>query len=144
VLIGNIIKDETKNGQLPTISLSSNGQYQIGNYALNLGTGAEQKAVQIIKQQIASPTKTTAKQPTQPKQLAAPAGTTPSKPGAPAPAATAAAQTPEQIRIAKQQAAAASAQKTMTPKTPIPVAESLTWSRGFDPSKTLLKKVRQL
>jgi|688.fasta_scaffold244259_1 hypothetical protein len=144
VLIGNIIKNETKNGQLPTISLSSNGQYQIGNYALNLGTGAEQKAVQIIKQQIASPTKTTAKQPTQPKQLAAPAGTTPSKPGAPAPAATAAAQTPEQIRIAKQQAAAASAQKTMTPKTPIPVAESLTWSREFDPSRTLLKKVRQL
>ena len=44
--------------------------------------------------------------------------------------------TPEQIRKAKQQAAAAAAQRAMT--------ESLSWSRSFDPSRTLLKKIRQL
>lgn len=44
--------------------------------------------------------------------------------------------TPEQIRKAKQQAAAAAAQRAM--------AESLSWSRSFDPSRTLLKKIRQL
>jgi hypothetical protein len=127
--------------------------------------------------------------------------------------ATTAPQTPEQIRIAKQKAAAGAAQKSMTPKptvpakkavpnfgtnvgpgvakqitatptvktptpaptkktvpnfgtnvgpgvakqitatptfkvktpTPAPVtAESLTWSRNFDPGRTLLKKMKQL
>ena len=43
--------------------------------------------------------------------------------------------TPEQIRKAKQQAAAAAAQRAMT--------ESLSWSRSFDPSRTLLKKIKQ-
>ena len=43
--------------------------------------------------------------------------------------------TPEQIRKAKQHAAAAAAQRAM--------AESLSWSRSFDPSRTLLKKIKQ-
>jgi hypothetical protein len=90
--------------------------------------------------------------------------------------ATTAPQTPEQIRIAKQKAAAGAAQKSMTPKptvptkktvpnfgtnvgpvaakqitatptvktpTPAPVtAESLTWSRNFDPGQALYNKMK--
>jgi hypothetical protein len=86
-----------------------------------------------------------------PQQPAAPAAQQTARPPAQQPANTAArpgqpaqpspaAQTPEQIRIAKQKAAAAAAQQTMTPK--VPTTESLYWSRSFDPSRTLLKKMK--
>lgn len=60
----------------------------------------------------------------------------PAQPGQPSPAA----QTPEQIRLAKQKAAAAAAQQSMTPK--VTTTESLIWSRSFDPGATLYKKMK--
>jgi hypothetical protein len=60
----------------------------------------------------------------------------PAQPAQPNPVA----QTPEQIRLAKQKAAASAAQQSMTPK--VTTTESLTWSRKFDPSATLLKKMK--
>ena len=70
-------------GELPTVSMTPTGQWQIGNYPLDPSNPRDLQLTKILKT--------------------------------------------EKDRL----------NKTTT-------AESLTWSRGFDPSKTLLKKVRQL
>ena len=72
----------------------------------------------------------------QPPATQQPPVASPAQPGQPSPAA----QTPEQIRLAKQKAAAAAAQQSMTPK--VTTTESLIWSRSFDPGATLYKKMK--
>jgi len=143
-LIGNIIKDQFKDGKLPNISIGPKGTYQIGNHELNLAAGAEAKAVKIIKQQTSDL-----------NQVAAPQKKQQQAPVAPGPAA----QQPSDIAQALikmgftvPQAAAMAAK--VPPGTSEQDAiklglagklnESLIWSGNFDPSRTLLKKIRQL
>jgi hypothetical protein len=147
IMIGGIISRETKDGKLPAITIDSSGRYQIGNYELSMPTGAEQKAVKIIKQQITALNQVGATQQTQPKQPKQPVASNPT-----APAKSDVVQGLISLGYAPQQAAAMAAKVPPGTNTQDAIKlalagklnESLTWSRGFDPSRTLLKKVRQL
>ena len=150
-LIGKIIGDQTVNGKLPAISINPQGRYQIGNHELTMPTGAEQKAVKLIKQQVDGASTGRAPQQTQP--VAQPTAQQP--PQAPnRPLNPGVTQALIKLGYSPQQASAMS--QRIPPNMPeqdaiklalsgkLNVAESLTWSRGFDPSQTLLKKIRQL
>lgn len=82
--------------------------------------------------------------------LPAPANVVPIKPGMmPAPTAAAVPAKREPISIGGQKIKPGDPlydklQKQIAQKNPTAVAESLIWSRGFDPSSTLLEKIKQL
>jgi len=143
-LIGNIIKDQFKDGRPPAISMSPNGRYQIGNHELNLAAGAEQKATKIIKQQTSNANQVTApqkKQQQQPPAQQPPAAQQPSdvaqaliKMGFTA---------PQSAAMAAKVPPGTSEQDAIKLALAGRLKESLVWSQSFDPSRTLLKKIRQ-
>jgi hypothetical protein len=141
--LSNIIQGQIKNGQLPDIFGNPSGTYQIGDYEFAADdTPAATRLKQIIKSQQPG-----AKAPTARSQQA------------PAAQQTTTAQQPSDVvqglislGYAPQQAAAMAAKVPPGTNTQDAIKlalagklnESLTWSRGFDPSRTLLKKIRQL
>lgn len=141
--LSNIIQGQIKNGQLPDIFGNPSGTYQIGDYEFAADdTPAATRLKQIIKSQQPG-----AKAPTARSQQAPAAQQT-----------TTAQQSSDVVQglislgYAPQQAAAMAAKVPPGTNTQDAIKlalagklnESLTWSRGFDPSRTLLKKIRQL
>jgi hypothetical protein len=135
--LSNIIQGQIKNGQLPEIFGNPSGTYQIGDYEFAADdTPAAARLKQIIKSQ-------------------QPGARAPAAPSRQAPAAqqlTDVVQGLISLGYAPQQAAAMAAKVPPGTNTQDAIKlalagklrESLTWSRSFDPSRTLLKKIRQL
>lgn len=131
--IANIIKGQIQNGRLPDIFANPLGTYQIGDYEFETETPAKQRLEQLIKSQLPR-----AKQSVTPS----PAGAT---------AQSDLAQALANLGYSPQQVA--SLQKKVPPGTSTndairqilqgTISESLTWSRGFDPSRTLLEKIKK-
>jgi hypothetical protein len=135
--LSNIIQGQIKNGQLPDIFGNPSGTYQIGDYEFAADdTPAAARLKQIIKSQ----------------QPGAKAPTAPSRQAPAAQQPTDVVQGLISLGYAPQQAAAMAAKVPPGTNTQDAIKlalagklrESLTWSRGFDPSRTLLKKIRQL
>jgi hypothetical protein len=110
------------------------------NYGTNVGPA-------VKPQMTATPT---LNMPVTKTNLPAPSNVVPIKPGMmPTPTAAAAPAKQEPISIGGQKIKPGDPlydklQKQIAQKNSTAVAESLTWSRSFDPSSTLLKKIRQL
>jgi hypothetical protein len=146
-LIGQIIADQTVNGKLPAISINAQGRYQIGNHELTMPTGAEQQAIKLIKQQVDAAATGSAQQQTQPVGRPTAQQTPPAATGSPdvTQALTSMGYTPQQAaalaaKVPQGTSTADAVKQILQGK----ISESLTWSRGFDPSRTLLKKIKQL
>ena len=143
-MIGNIINDQSKDGKLPSISIGPSGIYQIGNHELNSPTGVEQKAVKIIKQQTDVLKQVSAPQQRQPKQPVASNPTT-QQPSDVVQGLISLGYTPQQAAaMAAKVPPGTNTQDAIKLALAGKLNESLSWSRGFDPSRTLLKKIRQL
>ena len=135
--IATIIQSQTKNGQLPDIFATPLGTYQIGDYEFDTSTPASARANQIIKSQLPGARRT---------------GTMSSNDPGVAPGGTDVTDALTSLGYPPQQAAAMAAKVPPGTNTQDAIKlalagrlnESLTWSRGFDPSRTLLKKIRQL
>jgi hypothetical protein len=139
--LSNIIQGQIKNGQLPDIFGNPSGTYQIGDYEFAADdTPAATRLKQIIKSQQPG-----AKRPFQRPAPAAPA----TSPASNAPDIE---QALVKMGYSAQRASALAAKVPPGTNTNDAVkqilqgniTESLTWSRRFDPSATLLKKIRQL
>ena len=135
--IATIIQNQTKNGQLPDIFATPLGTYQIGDYEFDTSTPASARANQIIKSQLPGAKRT---------------ATMPSNTPGVAPGGTDVTDALESLGYPPKQAAAMAAKVPPGTNTQDAIKlalagklnESLTWSRSFDPSRTLLKKIRQL
>ena len=129
-------KNNAGRGGGGSIKIDQNGVVTVNDQPFDPGNPTHMAAWQ--QRQQGSPVRATppAARPAQPARPGQPAQQPPAAPTQQSPAA----QTPEQIRIARQRTAATAAQQAMRPTAP--TTESLTWSRNFDPSRTLLKKMK--
>jgi hypothetical protein len=127
-------------GSMARAQMSGSPKPAPANYGTNVGPA-------VKPQMTATPTLNV---PVTKTNLPAPSNVVPIKPGMmPAPTAAVAPAKQEPISIGGQKIKPGDPlydklQKQIAQKNPTAVAESLTWSRGFDPSATLLKKIKPL